>query len=112
MVSTTTGRHTELTMNILKAHIAGIINRQVFLNAYPSVFGKCHSLLLYATLTRLSVCCHEMAVLLSLWCMRAEKSSNVPLVCDVRCRSCDCPLWYSVVLHAILPWEVLTICLF
>src|SRR6266487_5239229 len=77
MVSTPTGKHTKLTMDIFKTHITGIDNSHVFLNAYPSVFRKCHNLLLYSTPTRLSVCFCESVVLLSLLPIRAEKSSNI-----------------------------------
>src|SRR5215469_4034226 len=49
MVSTPTSQQTDLTLDVLKAHITSIVNRQVFLNAHPAVFRKCHSLLLYST---------------------------------------------------------------
>src|SRR5438034_4778365 len=81
MVSTPTGKHTKLTMDILKTHITGIVNSQVFLNTYPSVFRKCHNPLLYSTPTRLSVRFCESVVLLSLLPMRAEKSSNIKTFC-------------------------------
>jgi HsdM N-terminal domain len=70
------GEHSELTMDVLKAYIAGIVNRQVFFDAYPSIFRRCHSLLLYSTPTCLSVCFYESVVPPSLLRVKAEKSRN------------------------------------
>src|SRR5437763_15234390 len=64
-------------MDVLKANITGIVNSQIFLNTHPSVFRKCHNLLLifYTYLIACFFC--ESVALLSLLLMRAEKSSNI-----------------------------------